>query len=199
MGRTAIPQAKKEEVMNDHESKLSDRINLPEIKEIAAWAHESEKHRFRLWELAHSDDRRTSVNALWVMSHLSSAEAEWLSSLQNELIDMLLSATDPAKKRILLQLLWEQDFEKESERTDLIDFCLSKINSECEPYAIRAFSIYVSFKLCRHYPELLNELREHLSMMQYQQLSPGLRCARKKVLTQIDRIARSQGKYSKGD
>ena len=31
--------------------------------------------------------------------------------------------------------------------------------------------------MCRHFPELLAELQEHLDMMQYQVLSPGLRSA----------------------
>lgn len=167
---------------------LKRRVNLPEIKLITAWAHHSHTHRRHLWQLAKSHERQTSVNALWVMTHLSSKDSEWLGSLQNELIDMLLIEKDASKKRLLLKLLREQEFNPESLRTDLIDYCLSKINSEYEAYAVRAFCIYVAFKMCRHYPELVAELKEHLAVMSHQNLSPGLTCARRNTLAAIDKI-----------
>lgn len=75
------------------------------------------------------------------------------------------------------ELLREQEYEAEDVRADLLDYCLSKINSECEPYAVRCFCIYTAFKLCRHFPELITELEQHLELMEFQTLSPGLKCA----------------------
>lgn len=167
------------------ESSLSQRMGMPDIKAMAAWALQDAGNRDMLWRLVRSDDRRTSVNALWIISHLKTKESEWLQSLQNDIVDMLLVESDTSKKRIMLQLLREQDFEPDDVRTDLIDFCFSKINSECEPYAVRAFCIYVAFKLCRNYPELLNELKEYLLMMSVRQLPPGLRCASRKTLAAV--------------
>lgn len=172
-------------ISNKLESALSGRIGMPDIKAMAALALQDAGNRDMLWRLVRSDDRRTSVNALWIISHLKTKESEWLQSLQNDIVDMLLVESDTSKKRIMLQLLREQDFEPDDVRTDLIDFCFSKINSECEPYAVRAFCIYVAFKLCRNYPELLNELKEYLSMMSARQLPPGLRCASRKTLAAV--------------
>jgi len=93
------------------------------------------------------------------------------------MIDMLLVETDTSKKRMLLQLLREQEYDADNIRTEFLDYCMSKINSECEPYAIRCFSIYAAYKMCRHFPELLAELEEYLAMMQKQPLSPGLKSA----------------------
>ena len=167
---------------------LKRRINLPEIKLIMAWVNHSNTRRAHLWQLARSNERQTSVNALWVLTHLSTKDSEWLGSLQNELIDMLLVENDASKKRLLLKLLREQEFHPESLRSDLIDYCLSKINSECEPYATRAFCIYVAFKMCRHYPELVAELKEHLAILSHRNLSPGLTCARRNTLAAIDKL-----------
>lgn len=164
---------------------------MPDIAKVAAWASETPQNCATLWQFAHSDHRKVSVNALWVMTHLSRSESAWLVSLQDEMTDMLLRENDTARKRMLLQLLREQDYTPDAMRTDLLDYCLSKINSECEPYAIRAFSIYLSFKMCRHYPELIAELEHHLYMLTQQQLSPGLMTARRKTLAEIKKLTYS--------
>jgi len=156
------------------ESILSDRINLPDIRRIAAWACEAEENRERLFELAGSDDRRTSVNAMWALTHLAPSEAGWFASRQSDIIGMLLGETDEAKKRLLLKLLREQEYGPENIPIDFLDYCLAKINSECEPYAVRASCIHLAFKMCRHYPELVAELEERLAMLGLQTLSPGL-------------------------
>lgn len=122
------------------------------------------------------------------MTHLPDIDSEWLLSLRDMIIDMLLSESDTAKKRLLLQIIKHQDFDPTSIRIDLLDFCMSKINSEHEPYAIRCFSIYTAFNLCKHYPELLAELQEHLELMSYQSLSPGLNCALKQTQKKIKKL-----------
>ncbi len=172
----------------DVETTLSDKINIPDIKKAATWATESAKNREKLWTWVHSDDRRMSVNALWTMTHLPASESGWLVSLRDEMIDMLLTETDTGKKRMLLQILRYQDYGADDIRTDFLDFCLSKINSECESSAVRCFCIYTSFKMCSHYPELIAELEEHLDMMRFQALSPGLKSALRQTKTKITKI-----------
>lgn len=167
---------------------LLQKINLPQIKSVVSWASGSQDNLTMLWHFVRSDDRRTSVNALWVMTHLPEADAEWLLSLRDEMIDMLLTEMDTSKKRMLLQLLREQEYDAYDIRTDFLDYCMSKINSECEPYAVRCFSIYTAFKMCRHFPELLAELDEHLDMMRYQTLSPGLRSALRQTKSKINKL-----------
>ena len=167
---------------------LSQRINLPDIRRIVTFCVANEESREILWHLVLSADRTVSVNALWVLTHFDSSHRDWIVARRDELTDILIEATDVAKKRILLQLLRDMEYEPDDIRTDLLDFCLSKINSECEPYAIRAFSIYLAFKWCRHYPELVAELEEHLTMLTQQAMSPGLICARNKTIIAIERL-----------
>ena len=167
---------------------LSKRIYMPEIRTVVSWATGSHDNIVMLWSLARSEDRMTSVNALWLMTHLPETDAQCLVSLRNEMIDMLLAETDTGKKRMLLQLLREQEYAADDIRTDFLDYCMSKINSECEPYAIRCFSIYAAYNMCRHFPELIAELEEHLDMMQYQPLSPGLKSALCQTKSKISKL-----------
>lgn len=188
------------------EDLLSHNVNLPEIKSAVSWASGIEENMWRLWSLAQSDDKRTSSNALWTMTHLPVSDSEWLSSLRDQITSMLLKESDTGKKRMLLQILRRQDFNKDDLRTDLLDFCMSKINSECEPYAIRCFSLYVAFNMCRHYPELVDELDEHLDMLEenIMTLSPGVRSALRQTKTNISKLrkndyGRNQNRRNKTD
>lgn len=170
------------------EKLFSQKINLPEIKSVVSWASGSRDNFKMLWGFVRSDDRRTSVNALWTMTHLPETDVKCIISLRDEMIDMLLTETDIGKKRMLLQLLREQEYAADDIRTDFLDYCMSKINSECESYAVRGYCIYAAYKMSRHFPELLSELEEHLDMMQYQPLSPGLKSALRQTKSKIAKL-----------
>lgn len=170
------------------ETMLSRRINKPEINKIVAWASGKPDNLSLLWWLVCSKERRTGGNALWTLTHLPASDSEWLLSIRDDMIDMLLAETDVARKRMMLQILRGQEYDADDIRTDFLDYCLSKINSECEPYAIRCFSIYAAFRMCRHYPELVAELESHLDMMRLQSLSPGLKSALRQTKTKISRL-----------
>lgn len=167
---------------------LSRRIGIRQVRELVAMVAACPARRVELWRLASDADRITAGNALWVLTHMPPEEQPWLESLQNEMIDMLLRETVTGKKRMLLQLLRVQEYDPACMRTDLLDYCLDKINAECEPYAVRCFSIYTAFKMCRHFPELLVELQTHLDLLSTQALSPGLRCALRHTRRDIARL-----------
>lgn len=170
------------------QSYLSQKLNMTKVQAAVAWTQKCPCNREELWRLTYSEDRRVSVNALWVMTHLSDTEKDWLQSHQNDFADMLIVETDTSKRRLLLQILKAQEYDPENLRSDLLDFCLSKINAECEPYAVRCFSLYVAFHICRHYSELITELEQYLDLLSIQQLSPGLRSALRQTRTKIDRL-----------
>ncbi len=171
--------------MENLESVLSKRLGKFELENIAEWASNNVENRERLFSLVSTDDGKIGSNALWCMTHLRKNCNDWLQSKQDCIIELLLKEVKTARKRMLLQLLREQKYNIEDIRVDFLDFCLSNINSECEPYAIRCFSLYIAIKMCRYYPELLEELKERISMLEREPLSPGLRCAIRKVSAEI--------------
>ena len=154
---------------------------MPDVKDVVEWASGDGVNRDTLLALALSGAGRVNSNALWCITHLPDCNASWLQEKQSIFIDRLLSATDISRKRMFLQILRHMEYEPDNIRTDFLDFCLSRINAECEPYAVRCFCLYTAAKMCRHYPELIAELSRHIDMLSLQTLSPGLRCARSKV------------------
>ena len=86
------------------------------------------------------------------------------------------------KLRLILTLLLRQPFDEEAIRTDFIDFCLTRLADPKSPYAVRALCIKLAYEQMRHWPELLNELRQTLEMISCEPLSPGLRSAWRQVM-----------------
>lgn len=170
------------------ESMLSNRLGKRELEIITQWASDNILNRERIFLLASTDEHKIGSNALWSLTHLRKNCNDWLQSKQNSLIDLLLNEEKTARKRMILQMLREQEYNTEDIRVDFLDFCLSNINAESEQYAIRCFSLYTAFKMCRHYPELMAELKERIEMLSKEPLSPGMRCAVRKVKAQIKKM-----------
>ena len=91
------------------------------------------------------------------------------------------------KCRLMLNLLLHQPFEKESLRSDFIDFCIAKITACAQPCAIRAYCMKLAYEQMKYYPELLKELQVALDMLEQETLSPGLLSAKRQIRKKIDK------------
>ena len=138
-----------------------------------------------LYCLLSDTDRRVANNAAWVLSCSDGKVMRFLLRYQNQLIDLLIGTKDKSFARILFSILRRQTFEKSNLGTDFLDFCLNQIVNTNQAIAIRAHAIYVSYSLCKAYPELLNELFMMLQMLESESLSPGLRHARNTIMSAI--------------
>ena len=138
-----------------------------------------------LYHLLSDTDRRVANNAAWVLSCSDGKVMRHLLRYQNQLIDLLIGTKDKSFARILFSILRRQTFEKSNLRTDFLDFCLNEIVNSNQAIAIRAHAIYVSYSLCKAYPELLNELFMMLQMLESETLSAGLRHARNTIMSAI--------------
>ena len=138
-----------------------------------------------LYHLLSDTDQRIAYNAAWVLSCSDGKVIKFLIRYQNQLIDLLIGTKDKSFARILFSILRRQTFEKSNLGTDFLDFCLNQIVNTNQAIAIRAHAIYVSYSLCKAYPELLNELFMTLQMLESETLSAGLLHARKAIMTAI--------------
>ncbi|MBF1081464.1 MAG: hypothetical protein HXL34_03275 [Prevotellaceae bacterium] len=138
-----------------------------------------------LYHLLSDTDQRIAYNAAWVLSCSDGKVIKFLIRYQNQLIDLLIGTKDKSFARILFSILRRQTFEKNNLRTDFLDFCLNEIVNSNQAIAIRVHAIYVSYSLCKAYPELLNELFMTLQMLESETLSAGLLHARNTIMSAI--------------
>lgn len=173
---------------------LSGRLQMNMIHEICLLANDDNRIKEEICNLAMGKDERIAYNALWILSHFDSVATQWLYQKQDEIIDHAINENHVGKRRLLLSLLNQQPFHEDSLRTDFIDFCISKIPSAVEPYAIRALCMKLAYEQCKFYPELLTELNSCLDMLSQEPLSPALKSTRKNVMKKIMRKCPSLAK-----
>ncbi|MCI6130506.1 hypothetical protein [Prevotella sp.] len=167
---------------------LSHRLSQSDIHELCALTQGERNNSLKeqLYQLTLDSDRRVATNALWVFTHFALADNEWLYAKHDQLIDRCLNEKDATKLRLMLNLLLRQPFDEEAIRTDFIDFCLTQLADPKSPYAVRAQCIKLAYEQMKYWPELLNELRQTLMMINCEPLSPGLRSAWRQVMKRIE-------------
>ena len=168
---------------------LNHRLSQSDIHELCALTQGERNNSLKeqLYQLTLDADRRVATNALWVFTHFSAVDNEWLYAKHDQLIDRCLKEKDATKLRLMLNLLLRQPFDEEAIRTDFIDFCLTRLADPKSPYAVRAQCIKLAYVQMRYWPELLNELCQTLEMISCEHLSPGLRSAWRQVMKRIQK------------
>lgn len=165
-------------------SRLSTRFHIENIREIIYEVKHNEQRKQELYHLIFDTDDTVSYQALWTITHLPHSEYEWLQTKLDELIDEALVCPHPGKRRILLQILERLTYSN-TPRVDFLDFCMEKMLSGEELPALRSVCIKLAYQLCRFIPELLQELRSLLELMEPELLPPSIRSVRTKTLKAI--------------
>ena len=166
--------------MTSLQATLSGRIHIGEIGRLAL-SEEPET----LLSLLHALEKRTGDNAAWVLTHLPTEKKSLLFQHQQELIDEAMQTSSITKRRLIMTLLEKQPFLKDNLRTDFLDFCLTQMADAEAPAGIRSLAVKLSYAQCRHYPELLAELRSVMELMEQETLKPGLTSMRRRMMNML--------------
>jgi hypothetical protein len=162
--------------MSELKTILSVRISGNDARALAGGDFKEE-----LFQLLFDEDKRTSDNAAWVMTHLPKTADVWLAERQNTLIDEVMRTTSTTKRRLIMNLLDRTPFESDSIRTDFLDFCFNIILSD-EPIGVKTLAIKLTYAQSKYYPELLEEFNTALQMMEPEVLPAALKHIRGKML-----------------
>lgn len=160
--------------------RLSGRIGMDEIHEITYLIQNSNKGKLQLYNLIFVDDDIVVSNALWVMTHFSLYENEFLYAKQDEMIDKLLLTKHASHKRLLLSLLYRQPMPNPP-RVDFLDYCLEEMISRKEAPGTTTLCMKLAYEMCRTIPELLTEYGAALEMMEPSPLPPSLKVTMKNI------------------
>ena len=177
-------------------NQLINRLSVNDIYSLCLQTQGKENNCLKeeLYQLTFDENDRVSFNALWALSHFDEANNLWLFQKHDNLIDRVLVEKNETRRRLMLHLLLRQPFEEESLRSDFIDFCIAKITACSQPYAIRCYCMKLAYEQMKYYPELLEELRMALDMLEQEVLSPGMLSTKRQI---IKKIKRSFGNFRK--
>ena len=165
-------------------TQLSKRIGMNQVRQLLLHIGGDEKSIKELYGLIFEEDVTTSFQALWVCTHLNEQDKRLLFDKQNQLIDLVMNSTHTGKRRILLNVLCRQPVPEEF-RTDFLDFCLERMMSKQELPATQMLCMKLAYEMCRHIPELLQEYRNLIEIMEPDLLSPAVRAVRRNIYKAI--------------
>ena len=158
---------------------------------MAQQAHADVSVRERLFEAMRGDDLDDAVNAAWALTHLPKTDNHHISAHREELTSLAISITDTSLRRITLTLLERLDWQTDDiDNTPeyyiaLLDFCMEHLMMSEETYGVRSLCMKIAYKISLPFPELLDEVRQSLLLIEPSDLGTGVRHTRNKILNSL--------------
>ena len=144
-------------------------------------------------QYAFSEDYRVARSALWGLTKASKEELSQLQVILNELIDQAMLTENSSVRRLSLNIverLWvgerssgmRLEMSEDDLRTDFLDFCFEHMIDVEEFPGIQSVCMKLAFRMCKFYPELMDELKRTLEAMEIDYYKPAVKCVRNRIL-----------------
>ncbi len=133
-------------------------------------------------QYAFSQDYRVARTALWGLTKASKDELSQLQVILNELIDQAMQTENSSVRRLSLNIIEQLEMSEEDLRTDFLDFCFEHMIDVEEYPGIQSVCMKLAYRMCKFYPELMDELKRTLEAMEIDYYKPAVKCARNRIL-----------------
>lgn len=139
----------RDELLKNHTKELMQRI--------VRYIGNDEKRFNLLMNLFLSNEDIISQRASWAVSHCADVRPQFIIPYLEKMLDNMENPVHDAVKRNTIRVLQFIDIPKKLQGK-VADICFRFLCSNDETIAVKVFSMTVLHSLCRHYPELKNEL-----------------------------------------
>lgn len=167
-------------------------MHIDEIKAIAQQAHSDAAVRDALFDALWGENRDDAVHSAWALTHLPKTDNGFIAAHREELVGLATTTGDTSLRRIVLTLLERLEWsvptgqeEPPDYYVELLNFSMEHLMMPAEPYGVRSLCMKLAYTLSIPYPELLDELRQCLLMIEPTELGAGVRHTRNKLLAQL--------------
>lgn len=173
--------------MFDSSIKIDKRLSKSEVVHYAQYLHNDQHAIFSLCDIMFStEDNRIAYNAAWILFHLYKEDKEiYLTPLYDRIADMAIMPELEIRRGLILSILADMPI-GENYRTDLLDFCLTKMLDRNESDSTRSVMIKLAAKMCKPFPELINELVANLEFLS-EETKPSISAASRKALKTLNK------------
>ncbi len=129
-----------------------------------------------------SQECRVQRSALWGLTKATKDELSQLQVVLDPLIDLAMNTDNSSVRRLTLCIIERLKMDEEDLRTDFLDFCLEHMVSIKELPGIQTICMKLAFRMCKFYPELMDELIRTIETMELGYYKPAVKGLRKKIL-----------------
>ena len=133
-------------------------------------------------QYAFSEDYRVARSALWGLTKANKEELSQLQVILNEVIDQAMQTENSSVRRLSLNIIERLEMSEEDLRTDFLDFCFEHMMNVEEFPGIQSVCMKLAFRMCKYYPELMDELKRTLKAIEIDYYKPAVKCVRNRIL-----------------
>ena len=128
-------------------------------------------------------DYRVARSALWGLTKATDEELSKLQVMLNELIEQAIQTENSSLRRLTLNIIERLKMSEEDLRTDFLDFCLEHMASIEEFPGVQTLCMKLAYRMCSFYPELMDELKRTLEMMEIEYYKPAVKGLHQRILS----------------
>ena len=133
-------------------------------------------------QYAFSEDYLVARSALWGLTKASKEELSQLLVILNELINQAMQIENSSVRQLSLNIIERLEMSENDLRTDFLDFCFEHMIDVEELPGIQSVCMKLAFRMCKFYPELMDELKRTLEAMEIDYYKPAVKCVRNRIL-----------------
>ena len=133
-------------------------------------------------QYAFSEDFRVARSALWGLTKASREELSQLQVILDELINQAMQTGNSSVRRLSLNVVEQLKMDEDDLRTDFLDFCFEHMIDVEEFPGIQSVCMKLAFRMCKLYPELMDELKRTLEAMEIDYYKPAVKGVRSRIL-----------------
>ena len=134
-------------------------------------------------QYAFSQDYRVARSALWGLTKASKEGLSQLHVILDKFIDQAMQTENSSVRRLSLNVVERLELKEEYLRTDFLDFCFEHMMDVEEFPGIQSVCMKLAFRMCKFYPELMDELKRTLEVMEIDCYKPVVKCVRNRILS----------------
>ena len=131
---------------------------------------------------AFSQDYRVARSALWGLTKASKEELSQLQVILDEIINQAMKTDNSSVRRLSLNVIERLKMDEDNLRTDFLDFCFEHMMDIEEYPGIQSVCMKLAFRMCKFFPELMDELKRTLEAMEIDYYKPAVKCVRNRIL-----------------
>ena len=120
---------------------------------------------------------------MWGLTKATDEELSKLQVILDELIEQAIQTENSSLRRLTLNIIERLKMNEEDLRTDFLDFCLEHMASIEEFPGVQTLCMKLAYRMCCFYPELMDELKRTLEMMDIEYYKPAVKGLRQRILS----------------
>ena len=132
---------------------------------------------------AFSQDYRVARSALWGLTKAIKEELSQLQVILNELIEQAMQTDNSSVRRLSLNVVERLEMSEDDLRTDFLDFCFEHMIDVEDFPGIQSVCMKLAFRMCKYYPELMDELKRTIEAMEIDYYKPAVKGVRSRILS----------------